>query len=76
MSGILKNSIIFTAGIIATVAFFGFYWHSNKEELSQKVLGKVAQGNYCPDDSLDSSAKEVSTSEEAKIYFVGCGGFF
>jgi len=73
---IIHNLAIFAAGILAAVAFVGLYWHSNKDELSQKVLDRLAEGNYCPDGDLGSSPSTIESQDDSKVYFVGCGGFF
>ena len=73
---LIKHAAIFAAGVFATIAFFGVYWHSNKDELSQKILTKVAEGDLCPDTTGNSGVEASNEAAEEKIYFVGCGGFF
>ncbi len=73
---LIQNLAIFAAGVLATLAFIGLYWNSNKDELSQKALNRLVEADYCPDGEPSPTDDSIEQGEASKIYFVGCGGFF
>ena len=75
MRSLTESKLSYLAiGAILTLVAVSAYWQSNKQDLAKKVLGGIAQGDICADDSLEMTASTNGTDKE--VYFVGCGGFF